>query len=255
MARYAPSLCDDQAQERLTDKYEHSCPGVLAVFWESFWKAPFLINKFSEGCSKLTPINMTADSYSLDEVAKILRITRRSLERRIQEGAFPGRYLAPGLYGLEMRIPVADVDRLERGAQSLQEDSELPEGRSLVRRRNVELESQSREVIESDWPEVRGEVISTFSKERELVLGKVQELMASQKEEIVGLKSELLEIKAAIGNMTMNFDKFESSWKIQTEHQKAIGDLGTNSDSEANIEELMSELADLEAMLAVDPED
>src|SRR5687768_9051991 len=52
-----------------------------------------------------------ADSYSLREVGELLGLSRRALQRRIDEGAFPGRFLASGRNGLETRFPAPEVER------------------------------------------------------------------------------------------------------------------------------------------------
>lgn len=52
---------------------------------------------------------MAAESYTLREAAELLGMSKRTLQRRIQEGAFPGRFLASGRNGLETRIPSEDV--------------------------------------------------------------------------------------------------------------------------------------------------
>ncbi|MCK6546509.1 helix-turn-helix domain-containing protein [Myxococcota bacterium] len=54
---------------------------------------------------------MAGDSYSLREASDLLGVSPRVLQRRIQEGAFPGRFLAPGRQGLETRLPTEEVDR------------------------------------------------------------------------------------------------------------------------------------------------
>lgn len=54
---------------------------------------------------------MPAESYTLREVAEALGLSKRTLQRRIQEGAFPGRFLAAGRHGLETRVPAEDVER------------------------------------------------------------------------------------------------------------------------------------------------
>ncbi len=47
-----------------------------------------------------------SDSYSLDEVSSLLGVPVSDLIRRIEDGAFPGRFLTSDW---EMRIPVQDV--------------------------------------------------------------------------------------------------------------------------------------------------
>ena len=51
------------------------------------------------------------ESYSLREVAELLGVDYATLERRVREGAFPGRFVVEGPSGPEMRVPVADVER------------------------------------------------------------------------------------------------------------------------------------------------
>ena len=51
---------------------------------------------------------MAGDSYALEEVSALLGVPVSDLIRRIEEGAFPGRFLTADW---EMRIPVQDVRR------------------------------------------------------------------------------------------------------------------------------------------------
>lgn len=52
-----------------------------------------------------------ADSYSLREVAELLGLSRKALQQRIEQGAFPGRFTASGRGGLETRVPAEEVER------------------------------------------------------------------------------------------------------------------------------------------------
>lgn len=52
-----------------------------------------------------------ADSYSLREVAELLGLSRKALQQRIEQGAFPGRFTAAGRSGLETRVPAEEVER------------------------------------------------------------------------------------------------------------------------------------------------
>jgi hypothetical protein len=77
---------------------------------------------------------MAGDSYSLDEVSALLGVPVPDLVRRIEDGAFPGRFLTADW---EMRIPVQDVrravDAMRRSRPSARAESGRPE-RALVAR-------------------------------------------------------------------------------------------------------------------------
>src|SRR5256885_871896 len=73
---------------------------------------------------------MAAESYSLREAAEVLGVSTRTLQRRIQEGAFPGRFLAPGRHGLETRLSAEDVDR---ALEDLRKRGHVPGNREAER--------------------------------------------------------------------------------------------------------------------------
>ena len=48
-------------------------------------------------------------SYSLKESAEFLRISKRTLQRKLKDGFFPGRFLTDTKFGMQIRIPRSEL--------------------------------------------------------------------------------------------------------------------------------------------------
>lgn len=207
------------------------------------------------------------DSYTLREVAELLGISKRTLQRRIQEGAFPGRYLAPGPEGLQMRIPAADVERaraeLHRAGEGHPTRTLVPGSvkDSLLPYRSSEVEAISsapmyRESLErADVEELRGVVLNVVREEREMFLTAVRDALIVRDREISELRGELAEMRSAVERMNDGLERFERrlelEWRSQAERPAAWTEiLGVPANGGGvDVDLLLREIGELEAMV------
>jgi excisionase family DNA binding protein len=191
---------------------------------------------------------MASDSYTLREVAELLGVSKRTLQRRIQEGAFPGRFLAPGRHGLETRIPTEDVQRAfeelrRRGAAAWRAGQDESSGRggpgamrhatvmpareleSLVPYRAPELvphdssgagagvsiasAAGSNALTSSDLESLRDAMLAIVREEREMFLGAVREALMARDREIVGLKQEMAGMRRIVDAVRGGIESLE----------------------------------------------
>jgi excisionase family DNA binding protein len=187
---------------------------------------------------------MASDNYSLREVAELLGVSKRTLQRRIQEGAFPGRFLAPGRHGLETRIPSEDVQRAlddlrRRGNAAWMRandgDPPLRGGRqagtvtpareleSLVPYQAPELVSSGLSspavalasapmgsaLTQSDLESLRDAMLAIIREDREMFLTAVREALGARDREIGGLKQEMAGLRRVLDSVRGGLELLE----------------------------------------------
>lgn len=137
---------------------------------------------------------MASESYTLKEVAELLGVSKRTLQRRIREGAFPHRFLAPGPHGLETRIPATDLEELEPDAP----DAALPSPvtRTLVPQQPLALAPAT--LSAADLEAVRETVLVLARQERESVLALVQQSLDAHAREAEALRAQLASVQGAV---------------------------------------------------------
>lgn len=213
---------------------------------------------------------MAEDSYSLREVAELLGVNKRALQRRIQEGAFPGRYLAPGIGGLEMRIPRADVERARRqlAREANPEPTRTmapvplpPRPDSLLPYRSSEVEAissapiyrESTERVEVE--ELRNVVLQLVREEREMFLGAVRDALIVRDREVAELRREISGLRESVDAMRQGVERFERQlqreWQAQIDRPAAWSEvLGVPKNGGAvDVDKLLRELGELEALV------
>lgn len=195
---------------------------------------------------------MSAESYSLAEVADLLGVSKRTLQRQIRDGAFPGRFLAPSPHGMEMRIPAADVASAGnlRGALSVREASadwsadEVSVISSLPAPRSEGVESRELEVL-------RDGLIELVRDERAEFLSEVRAVIEGRD---TAQRQELQAMRETVGEMARQLGELRSQLKVETT-QVADGESWAESlggqASDLDVDGLLSELGELEAMLGV----
>ena len=207
---------------------------------------------------------MAEDSYSLREVAELLGISKRTLQRRIQEGAFPGRYLAPGPEGLQMRIPAADVERARAESGDGHPTRTLVPGAmkdSLLPYRPGEVETISSAPIYRDSvertgvEELRSLVLGVVREEREMFLTAIRDALIVRDREIAELRGEITELRGSVERMHEGVERFErlleSEWRAQAERPAAWTELlGVPANGGGvDVDLLLREIGELEAMV------
>ena len=223
---------------------------------------------------------MADDSYTLREVAELLGVSKRSLQRRIQEGAFPNRFLRPGRHGLETRIPAEDVRRVMEEIR--RHGREQPRSTAMsVRPRPAErtlypdlpLDNavasyepdaidhiSSSPVVENaltagDLDSLRDTMLSIVREEREMFLAAVRSALTLRDREIAGLKDEVGRMRDLMENVRSGVERLERRVRTEAkreadaELQEWVEALGSRSAVDA--EAVLRELGELEAMLGV----
>lgn len=215
---------------------------------------------------------MAEESYTLPEVADLLGISKRTLQRRIQEGAFPGRYLAPGVAGLEMRIPAADVVRAQRelAREATPEmtrtlaPAPIEDRRDSLLPRPGEVAAISsapvfREAVEiGSVEQIRRAVVELVREEREMFLGAVRDALIVRDRELNELRSEIESLRSSVDGVRSVVERFESElqreWRAQADRPAAWSEvLGVPKNGGGagalDVDSLLRELGELEALV------
>lgn len=212
---------------------------------------------------------MAEESYTLAEVAELLGMSKRTLQRRIQEGAFPGRYLAPGVAGLEMRIPAADVVRAQR---ELAREANAQATRTLApapidERQDSLLPTRGSDVAISSAPifrdslqhgaleEVRAVVVDLVREEREMFLNAVRDALVVRDRELSELRAEIAQLRGSVDLVRGVVERFEAEllreWRAQADRPAAWSEvLGVpKNGGGVDVDALLQELGELEALV------
>lgn len=202
------------------------------------------------------------ESYSLREVAELLGVDYATLERRVREGAFPGRFVVNGPNGPQMRIPATDVERLtgigrapewrqRRGAESLvpYPASEVDSISSVPVQRAVSSLSRS------DLESLRDAFVAAVRTEREWMIESVQEALAERDRTIDELRQEMSSMRRAVEATTSALDRVEGRLRAMWRGSEGPGwaeVLGAGDGERVDVDALLREVGELEALLAGD---
>lgn len=174
---------------------------------------------------------MGQESYTLREVAEILGVSRRTLQRRIQEGAFPGRYLSFGPDGPEMRIPARDLERAldevrRQGREVWAEGA--ARSRAGGGRSSRELEPLAAVGLErvdgftsapaifasaltqGDLESLRDSIVSVVREDREAFLGAVRDALLLRDREIAALREEVAGLRRTVEALGAGLEQVET---------------------------------------------
>jgi hypothetical protein len=229
-----------------------------------------------------------ADSYSLREVAEILGLSRRALQQRIEQGAFPGRFTAAGRSGLETRVPSEDVERElelrrrrgqsawrradeggeeEAGSSSEAKGTITPtrELESLVPYRTPELVESSTgsgsgasggALTQSDLESMRDAMLAIVREDREMFLSVVREALVARDREIVALKHDLTAMHRTLEGVRNGLEAIERRLLEKRGGDQTIdAQLWTDllaagpADASVDVESLLREISELEQLL------
>lgn len=221
---------------------------------------------------------MAGDSYTLREVAELLGVSKRTLQRRIQEGAFPNRFLAPGRHGLETRIPAEDVRRVldelrrhgraePRRAMSVRprpamERTVLPQEPldSLVPSYDatpvdhISSAPPGTALTQDDVDSLRDAMLSVVREEREMFLAAVRSALTLRDREIAGLKEELGRLRETMERVRSGVERMERRVRSDAEDADAeawLDLLVPQGTQPVDVESILHELGELESMLGV----
>ncbi len=228
---------------------------------------------------------MEADSYTLREVAEILGVSKRTLQRRMREGAFPGRFLSPGRHGLETRIPAEDLsevlqdlhrqgratwrrDRPEKGADAPSSPSAKkalrvrervaevapaePEDSLVPYQAAMASKSESRGVSTTDLESVRDVALAIVREERAAFLEVVRDNTERQAHEMTELRDELLSLHESVRAVRIGLKNIEH--RVTEVISPATDNWNEPtpivSSGDARLEGVLEEIGQLEALLA-----
>lgn len=186
---------------------------------------------------------MRGESYTLQEVAELLGVSKRTLQRRIREGAFPGRFLSPGPHGLETRIPADDV---RRALDDTRPDVEHENRSMLVRH---EPRPASSALTTSDLEAVRDAVIAITRSDRDALLEAVRDAITSRDREIAAMRAQLGSLQGSVERLRHRIEAWTeapapappSSTRDSRRPSVATPDLGAALLDD--IEEMLSQLS------------
>lgn len=181
---------------------------------------------------------MRGESYTIQEVAELLGVSKRTLQRRLREGAFPGRFLAPGPHGLETRIPAHDVRRVLSGSEDADEE------RSMVSRSAPLATSTSAALAPSDLEAVRDAVIAITRADREAMLGAVRDALVARDRELMALRGQVGALQSALDRLRLSIEGWREEHAVQHREEEApvVRDAGASVLQE--IEEMLSQLSE-----------
>jgi excisionase family DNA binding protein len=223
---------------------------------------------------------MADDSYTLREVAELLGVSKRTLQRRIQEGAFPKRFLSPGRHGLETRIPAEDVRRVledlrrhgrEQPATTAMSVRPRPSERTMVP--DLPLDSrvaaydadsvdhisssplEPSALVPADLESLRDSMVAVVREEREMFLAAVRSALTLRDREIAGLKDEIGRLRELMDGVRSGVERLER--RVRSE-AKREADMDLQAWVEAlspapsvDVDAVLRELGELESMLGV----
>lgn len=220
-----------------------------------------------------------ADSYSLREVAELLGLSKRALQRRIEEGAFPGRFTVAGRNGLETRVPSNEVEReAGRGGSAWRRESSEPSSKvstgstivpareleSLVPYRTPEIvdsaaaisSSGGSSVTQSDLESMRDAMLAIVREDREMFLSVVRDALVARDREIVALKHDLGAMHRTIEGVRTGLESIEKRLlerrgSEQTIDAQVWADVMAEGPGEStvDVDALLREIAELEQLL------
>jgi hypothetical protein len=176
------------------------------------------------------------NSYTLRETAELLGVERRVLQRRLQEGAFPYRFLAPGEDGLEIHIPAEDVDAVIEQMQSTPRPRALPSPAPMLA-----VAPPSSALAPASAPVLQG----------------IKRALVEGREEVRGLRDEIAQLRKAVERLTLSLPQTppERQTPVKAEAAQPIGALPLSAGtvrwaSSDDLDQLLSELGDLERLVA-----
>lgn len=194
---------------------------------------------------------MAADSYSLAEVAELLGVSKRALQRQIRDGAFPGRFLAPSPHGMEMRIPAVDVAR----AGSVNDSGSLPPTPagdwSDGHLANLSNGPSSSTALAPLYPPDAHEGLQGLLREERMAL--LEEVRRAIAKRDAADQVELKAIRRAVETLTEEVVRLResvSASRVDGSHVRWAETLGGTSPA-LDVDGLLAELGELEAMLGV----
>ena len=189
------------------------------------------------------------DSYSLREVADLLGVDYPTLERRVREGAFPGRFVVNGPGGPEMRIPAADVERLTSVGRRPVETLVPYEATSAL----SEISSSPRilsGLSPTDLAHLRDAFVAAIRAEREWLVEAVQDALSERDRTIEQLREEVGSMRRAVEAASSALERVDERlravWR-QDDEPRWAELFGNDQLENVDVDALLREVGELEA--------
>ncbi len=194
---------------------------------------------------------MPGDSYTLREVAELLGVSKRTLQRRIREGAFPGRYLAPGRHGLETRIPAEEVQQALDDLRGVPVQSMVPHPARTVSPAPAFTDSvvpydsrgPSSSLTTSDLESLRDAMIAIVREDRETFLATVQNALVARDRELNAIRGQLAGLHTA-------FDRLRTRVEATALSAPPAAPTSNGRDAGFDVESVIEEIDEIERLLA-----
>ena len=212
---------------------------------------------------------MAGESYTLREVAELLGVSKRTLQRRIKDGAFPRRFLSPGRHGLETRIPSEDV---QQALQDLQQQTRYP--KFAVSQApaspaakpspqtvtppypsSVTEYSSSVSMTVSDLENFRESMLEAVREEREAFLDTLRSALTARDRELDGLREQVSQLESVIVVLQDKLQtQFDSQPRLEAPDQAPSllpARIDSGSDVSEDVQSVLQEIEELEALLGL----
>ena len=181
-------------------------------------------------------LEMAGDSYSLDEVSSLLGVPVADLVRKIEEGAFPGRFLTSSW---EMRIPVRDVRR------AVEQMRAASGPRALVRTSRPDTDDASSALVD---PQALRATLDAWWDERESrLVHEIQQVLRQDDERWALVESVLSEVRDRLDRLDAA-ERTAAPLEVSIEAWSSAIDDATG----APVQSIFAELRDLEQMLGIE---
>lgn len=199
---------------------------------------------------------MAGESYSLREVADLLGVDYRTLERRVREGAFPGRFMVNGPAGPEMRIPAADVDRLTQVGRRPVETLVPYEVSAIDGISSVPAQRGLSGLSHQDLAYLREAFVSAIRAEREWLIDAVHEALSERDRTIEQLREEVGSMRRAVEAASSALERVDERLRAvwRTDDEPRWAELfGADGSEQVDVDALLREVGELEALIGREP--
>ncbi len=177
---------------------------------------------------------MAVSSYNLDQAAHMLGVSRGALQKKLLQGGFPGRFLAPGAQGPELRLPAREVEKARGSVVEMAPRVEAP---------IVEPPRAPSGLTSNDLEVLRDALLAIVREEREVFLGALRDWWGGRESELKFLREELAGLRRAAEAQHDVLERLERRGESRRPELAEV-ELGT-----VDVEGMLRELGELEVLI------